>query len=160
MPAFFHKCKDMLFQNIKKVADDIVKGANKAMYKALDDNLSTMADANREQLTFGIDSTGNEIKPLYRSEPYARLKKALGSRSPFGTPDLKLSGAFHSGIFSKRNNKTIVFGGRDSKTGDLTSKYGDNILGLTEENRNNITYNQIIPDLFGWYSAQIKRLKQ
>lgn len=147
----------MLFQSLKKTVDTIVRGAKKAQYDAIDNNLSTIADANTAQMVSGLNADGGQLG-LYRSEPYARFKKAIGSRSPFGTVDLKLSGDFHSGVFARRKGDTITISSTDNKTGELTAKYGENIFGITEEKRNDIVNDQIIPELWDWYSKLIQQI--
>lgn len=147
----------MLFQSIKKSVDTIVRGAKKAKYDAIDNNLATIADANVEQMTAGLNAEGGQLG-LYRSEPYARFKKAIGSRSPFGVVDLKLSGDFHSGVFAQRRGDTITIFSRDSKTGDLVAKYGENTFGLTEQSRKGVANDQIIPEIWDWYSKLIQQI--
>jgi len=146
----------MLFARIKKASDNIVKNLSKEADKAVNNNLSTMRDLNVEQMEQGINSDGKEIGQ-YRSEPYAKLKKAIGSRAPFGTPDLKLTGAFHSGTFTKKTGKNLIFGSTDKKSSDLSGKYGSEIFGLTKSNQTDVT-DQIIAETFDYVTKQIQTL--
>lgn len=146
----------VMFKSLSQAVNQIVRNLDKVGNKAIDENLAVMADMNREQLTFGINAEGGEVG-AYRSESYARLKKSIGSRAPFGIPDLKLTGDFHSGIFAKRKGSELTFGGTDSKTSMLTEKY-DSILGLTEENRTDVKDNYIFPIITNWLGQQLRNI--
>lgn len=145
-----------MFKSLQKSVNTIVRSLNKVANAAIDENLSVMADMNREQLTFGINAEGGAVG-AYRSEPYARFKMAIGARAPFGIPDLKLTGDFHSGIFAMRKGSDLTFGGTDSKTSMLTEKY-DSILGLTEENRTDVKDNYIFPIITKWLGQQLRNI--
>ena len=149
-----------MFENIKKIADEIKTGLEDAKWEAIDNNLSTMADANVYRIERGQNVEGKALG-YYKSEPYARLKKSMGSASPFGTYDFKFSGNFLSGIFAKRNNKTIIFGSTDEKTQHLESLAKDNggtLFGLQEEQRTDIANGQIIPEIWDWVKTKMQRL--
>jgi len=146
-----------MFENIKKIADEIKTGLEAAKWEAIDNNLSTMADANVYRIERGKNADGNKIG-LLKSEPYARYKKSAGGIAPFGDVDLKYSGDFLSGLFAKRNNKTIIFGSTDEKSGMLQDKYGSNIFGLQEEQRTDIANGQIIPEIWDWIKTKMQRL--
>jgi hypothetical protein len=127
-----------------------------------------MADANVSRIERGKNTEGGDMG-YYRSENYADLKQAMGSKAPYGVFDFKFDHDFLSGVFAKREKDTIKFDSTDEKTTKLTllaEKFDSEVFGLTNVRiqdvltRENIVNEQIIPDLFGWYSAQIKRLKQ
>lgn len=155
---FFSNFGDMarMFKSLQKSVNTIVRNLNKVAKNAINENLSVMADMNREQLTFGYNTEGGAVG-LYRSEAYARLKKSIGSRSPFGTVDLKLTGDFHSGIFASRRGDDLIFGSTDGKTADLVSRYGP-ILGLTKESQTDVTDNYIFPIITDWIGQQIRQI--
>jgi hypothetical protein len=146
-----------MFEGIKKIADEIKSGLEAEKWKAIDNNLSTMADANVSRIERGVNADGNRIG-LLKSEPYARYKKATGGIAPFGDVDLKFSGDFLSGAFARRNNQTIVFGSTDEKSSMLQDKYGQNIFGLLEEQRTDIANGYIIPEIWDWVKTKLIRL--
>lgn len=94
-----------------------------------------MADLNISQLELGQEKTGNPITPEYRSELYADFKKSIGSKAPEGTPNLKLTGSFYDGINVQLNGMEYFISSTDGKMPDLVEKYGDDIFGLSEENK-------------------------
>lgn len=94
---------------------------------------STIADLNVKQLEDGKRVDGKSIVPEYQSDIYAKSKKSIGAKPTIGTPDLKLTGSFHSGIYaSKKGNEYIYTYSTDSKADKLNSKYRM-IFGLTTE---------------------------
>lgn len=148
----------MMFAGLKQLCDTVIREAEMQAMKAIDDNLGTMADMNREQLLFGINSEGNRVGE-YASPVYSALKKSRGSRAPFGVPDLLLEGNFHPSIFAKRNGDDIVFGAADWKYEKLSSPqfYGTEILGLTDQNKSEVTTGYIFPLIADWLTSQIRQ---
>lgn len=84
-----------------------------------------IANANRRQLRSGQRADGSRM-PDY--VPNSRQPMAPGPIQLFDT------GLFHEGIEPMFDDKGVELLGLDSKTGLLTGKYGEMILGLTEEN--------------------------
>jgi hypothetical protein len=152
----FFNPSDMLFKSLNTACNNIVRNLKKEANKAIKNNLSTMRDYNVEQMEHGCNAEGGMIGD-YRSEPYARLKKAIGSVAPFGNVDLKLTGDFHSATFAKRSGQNLLFGSKDRKTKELTAKYGGNIFGLTDENKTTVT-DQIIAETFDYVTTQIQKI--
>ena len=101
---------------------------------AIQDNEAAIVDLNRGQMEVGLTIKGDAISPEYRLFSYASEKKKMGSRSPFGIPDLKLTGDFHEGMFLEVDDRQYFIGSSDEKAGALAAKYKD-IFGLTEENK-------------------------
>lgn len=96
-------------------------------------NTDELADLNTQQMESGIMSTGENITPKYGSNAYAQYKKSIGSKSS-PTPDLKLTGDFHSGLYAKVENKKLKFGSTDWKEGTLQQQYTADIFGVTTDN--------------------------
>lgn len=86
-------------------------------------------DLNTSQLEVGRDSLG-EMLDTYASSNYAIYKKSIGSQAPLGIPNLKLEGDFYRGFICNAERGDIVITSRDSKTGKLKEKYGDDIFGI------------------------------
>lgn len=97
-----------------------------------------IADLNVKQLTEGKTEQGKSVVPKYRSKTYASAKKSIGSRAPSGTPDLKLTGDFHSSIYAKRRGDYIYTFATDPKTEMLNDKYRG-IFGLTKQSANELS---------------------
>lgn len=89
-------------------------------------NKEELADINVSQLDQGLLSTGKSITPKY-SPNYAIAKG-------FETPNLKLTGDFHSGVFVERKGSRLLFDSSDDKTPDLEKKYTPDIFGIAPQN--------------------------
>lgn len=99
---------------------------------------------NKDQLyEFGEDAR-KQLLPLYRSIYYADMKAELrGGRE---LTDLFLTGAFQDGFYLVVDGDTYYITSNDSKTQKLIEKYGENIFGLTDENKQ-VVYLLIKPEL-------------
>ena len=122
--------------NLKSLRD----GKLKDLYvDTLKENLPELEDAQIDQMRLGMNADGVEIG-RYRNPSYAEFKKSIGSKSKIGVVDLRVTGDFQSAIFGEVSKTSIEFDSRDSKTGKLVLKYGDEIFGLNEntlEEQNN-----------------------
>ncbi|PHJ59272.1 hypothetical protein VF04_35005 [Nostoc linckia z7] len=110
--------------------DKAIQQAIPITARAMQDSKQVAEAAQRDQMLHGKDKNGNPIGK-YRSGVYAIDKYRLSSLAGLGFADLKLTGAFHRGIFLKVNGDSYGFDSTDSKTGKLTTKYGDRIWGLS-----------------------------
>lgn len=104
---------------------------------AVVENQEEILDLNISQLEVGKDSLG-ELLERYALDVYAEFKQAIGSQAPFGVPDLKLEGDFHSGFVLIVDGKEIRITSTDDKTDDLEFKYGEDIFGLMEDSMDKI----------------------
>jgi hypothetical protein len=102
-------------------------------------NKEELADLNVSQMDKGLLSTGSKIVPDY-SPGYAAFKG-------FSTPNLKLEGDFHSGVFVERKGDRLLFDSKDSKTGKLEDKYTSDIFGIAPNNEQEWA-DEIEPDYF------------
>ena len=96
-------------------------------------SLGLIADLQREQLFAGIDSFGEPIIPEYSTDTIRRKGKK-SPRQPTDRVTLKDTGKFYKGIKGEIKDQKITVTSRDLKTEMLKGKYGDKILGLTDEN--------------------------
>lgn len=147
-----------MFENIAKISNTISGNLKQVADDAISYATADMADMNVEQMLSGIAANGRPITPEYRSDAYAQFKRATGGKAPFGTPDLHLTGDFHEGLFARYDGNSIVFGSTDSKAGDLADKYGNDIFGLTDENKEDIKDGVIFPEVLKWISEQLNML--
>lgn len=112
------------------------------------DTKPELISKNKEQLLdSGVNKLGQKLR-RYQSNSYAARKNRLNPFPGFGVPDLYRTGAFHGG-FQLRINSTNTFEifSTDSKSKDLTEKYGKDIFGLTEEKRNEYHKETMQPEL-------------
>lgn len=116
-----------LQQNVERVIENL----NKLVLDSAMELKETIADLNVKQLEQGKRSDGEDIEPEYASLEYAKGKKAIGAIPPQGTPDLKVTGEFHSGFYAaKKSDEYIYTWSTDSKANKLNAKYAK-IYGLT-----------------------------
>lgn len=119
---------------IKELSDRVQQiDVFQLMRKALVENEQKIVEMNREQMEVGVTSKGQTIDPTYRSAQYAQFKKKIGSRSPVGIPNLKLTGSFHEKMQMEIDDRSYSIYSTDDKERDLTAKYKD-IFGLNAEN--------------------------
>jgi len=146
-----------MFENIRKIAKEVIRGANKTGREAIKYATVDMADMNVDQMLQGVDADGNQIGE-YRSISYATMKQNMNPRPPAMWVDLHLTGSFHEKTFAKYSGNNLNFGSTDSKTNDLTEKYGENIFGLTENNQEAIKNDVIFPIIADWLNTKLKRI--
>lgn len=152
-----------MFKSLSGTVNQIVRNLDKVANKAIDENLSVMADMNVEQMMDGKNIEGDDIGRYGGSGKYAAMKQDMNPRPSAWVPDLRLEGNFHDGIFAKRNKNIIVFGSSDpdrDKVETLIAKYGAHqpFLGLTEENRAEVTNDYIFPIITDWLYQQLKQI--
>lgn len=99
---------------------------------------------NKKQLFSGIRSTGADIKPAYA--PLTILIKDQKGQ-PTDRVTLRDKEDFYDGLFVDVNSETFVINSSDSKTDALTGKYGEKILGLTDESRGEYVAYTFFPTL-------------
>jgi hypothetical protein len=131
----------MDFATLHRNFANLIESLDKLVLDSAMELKSTMADLNVKQLEKGIGYDGELIDRKYESLEYAKLKRKIGSKAPEGTPDLKLTGAFHSGIEAVRKDKAIVMWSTDEKTAKLDNKY-PKALGLSKK-----SITELKPDL-------------
>jgi len=106
--------------------------AKKLIVEAAGPHTDELADLNVTNMEQGLMSNGKNISPEYQSSEYAEYKSSIGSISS-PTPDLKLTGDFHEGVFAKISGENIEFGSTDEKESDLQRQYTDDIFGVQED---------------------------
>jgi len=146
-----------MFENIQKIARRVSKNIDKVSEKAIKESTIDMADMNVNQMMNGLNADGDQIGE-YRSVNYAAFKQRLNPAPPPMTPDLRLTGSFHSGLFAKYTGNDIIFGSTDRKSNDLATKYGANIFGLTESNQEEIKEGYIFPIITTWLSKELQKI--
>lgn len=113
----------------------------------IENNKEAIESLNQEQLNDGVDSRGEDIKPAY-SPMTIRIKRLKGQ--PTDRVTLHDKGDFYQGIQLKKVGTIYDLTGTDSKTGKLEAKYGKDIIGLSEENKEVVLEQILKPELFPW----------
>jgi hypothetical protein len=85
---------------------------------------------------FGINSNNIVLAP-YRSSIYAEMKFNLSGHD---YTDLRLSGDFQRNFYLIFSGQTYGIYSSDEKTSELVLKYGEDIFGLTEQNKEQAFY--------------------
>lgn len=124
----------MTFKELSKRVKRLKNDINDIVLDAVITHSDEVTDLQVSQLEDGIHPDGKNITPQYASDAYAKFKKALGSAAPMGTPDLKLTGAFHRGVNVKRSGKYVVIDSSDKKTKSLEEKY-NGLFGFAPQNK-------------------------
>lgn len=122
-----------LYNDIRKIAEEIVQS----------DELQLM-ELNRIQLSRGLTSDNTYITPEYRSGAYAVYKARKGSRSPFGTPDLKDTGNFYQSLYL---GDKFTIQSNIPYADNLVKRYGESIYGISKEDLKLYVQTSFIPKL-------------
>lgn len=114
---------------------------------AIDKTAEVMVDLNIEQLKKGYDSRGHRFHS-YRSRRYAQMKNQMNPDPGMWHPDLILTGAFISSFSVKLQGTSIHFKASDEKAPALLKKYGDDVLGLSDEYQEYYNHEIFYPPFF------------
>lgn len=112
------------------------------------DNEACIIDMNAQEQLYerGINRLGVKISDY---APYAPLtieiKKAKGQ--PTNRVTLRDEGDFESSFYFEVGDTQFEIRASDPKTEELIKKYGRQILGLTDENLEELIWNYIYPEL-------------
>lgn len=136
----------------------IATDKNKVINTSIRKNKSEITDLNTQgQLIKGLDSEGDTFG-LYRSVGYSLFKDQLaGRQASFGVVDLRLTGDFYKTFFvtAKDNDDFFIIDANTIKDEtDLAKKYGEDIIGLTDESKDKLL-ELLIPDVIDVYKKQI-----
>lgn len=124
----------MDFQTLHRNFGSLISELNELVLKSAMELKSNMADLNVKQLEKGIGTDDKKLEPSYQNLEYAKAKKSMGSIAPLMTPDLKLTGSFHSGIEAIKKGEAILMWSTDEKTPKLDKKYPKS-LGLNKSSK-------------------------
>lgn len=94
----------------------------------------------------GITATGVSIMDYAPYSEYTiELKAQKGD--PYDRVTLRDEGDFHRSFYLDIDNEKFTFDAEDWKTRELLRLYGDEIMGLTQHNIEELEKNIILPDL-------------
>jgi hypothetical protein len=77
--------------------------------------LDYIIELQREQTEQGLSPRGGLLRPEYASKYYAKKKIRMGSKAPFMTPNLKLTGDLLGGLYVKSSQKFWIIQTEDEK---------------------------------------------
>lgn len=123
----------------------------RALLLIIERNKAIVLDLNTKQLFEGRDSQGKNLQPPYKNAKYAELKRRL---NPAEVVDLRLTGAFHDSFFINDAEFPVTFGASDEKTGELVTKYGPDIFGLSVESKTELN-DQIREEITDYYKREV-----
>lgn len=90
---------------------------------------------NQTQLfQFGMKADGSFLGE-YKNKSYAAKKNARNPQPGLGRPDFKLTGEFYKDFYVKVSKTVFEVDSKDSKSASLIERDGENIFGLTKENK-------------------------
>jgi hypothetical protein len=98
---------------------------HKIINRAIAANVDIIIDQNLIQLDKGLDSLGSDLG-IYARYAYKDRWKPI---------DLNLSGDFRRSIYPQFSDESFTLEASDPKTSKLQMRYGDEILGLSEEGK-------------------------
>lgn len=113
--------------------------------KALEQSQQKIVELNVEQLyEYGENSLGVRIDTYRPYTPYTiSIKQEKGQ--PYDRVTLRDTGDFHRSFGVVFEPTGFYITATDHKTQELIDKYGPEIFGLTEINRQTITTNYVVP---------------
>lgn len=112
------------------------------------DNEHIIADMNSQVQLYeqGIDRNGDKIAEYAPYRPLT-IQIKLMKGQPTSRVTLRDTGDFHASFKVIANNISFFIDTSDIKADMLIKKYGEQILGLTEDNLNELIWEYIYPDL-------------
>ena len=126
-----------LVSNLSKFNAELTE----TIVNSMQSNSAEICDLNTDQLSKGQYIEGGLISPELRRPSYAENKKKKGGKAPEGVPDLKDTGDFYSGWYTKPVKDGLEIGSKDEKSDDLERKYADsssNIFGIPDKDKETI----------------------
>lgn len=115
-----------------------------------------IADMNSQGQLFekGIDRNGDSIASYRPYKPLTiEIKRLKGQ--PVNRVTLRDEGDFHASFQVIANNNSFFIDATDPKTLDLIRKYGEQIMGLTDENLDIFVWQYLYPELLTTLKEQL-----
>ena len=103
-----------------------------------------LEDANTAQLSEGLDADNRDITPEY-APLTVEIKQAKGQ--PTSHVTLRDEGNFYAGIVAQVRGEAVALEGTDPKTQELQQKYGNRILGLSDQAVDEFREDYVRPEL-------------
>lgn len=112
------------------------------------ENEHIIADMNAKIQLYekGVNRLGERLDS-YRPYSPITIRVKLAKGQPTNRVTLRDEGDFHASFRVIANNISFFIDATDIKTEDLIAKYGEQILGLTDENLYELVWEYMYPDL-------------
>ena len=127
------------------------KGLDQIYLAVMQNQTEEIIEQNRQQMLEGKTSKGKKIKPKYASKAYQ--KKTQNKQRLGGTPDLKVSGDFHSDIKLKKKKSDFEFTTSLSYVKKYVIPKYDDIFGLEPVREKKFRRDVFIPE----YTKKVKQ---
>jgi len=111
-------------------------------------NEAQICDMNSEEQLYekGQNALGVDIMDYMPYRPLTiRIKTEKGQ--PTDRVTLRDTGDFHGSFYVEANNDGFRIDAKDWKRDELVRKYGSQIFGLNDENKNELAHEIMLPDL-------------
>ena len=120
------------FEVLQKKLQKLKNNTKEVLVEVLNSNEKSIIKLNTQDQLFkkGIDSRGKVIEPAYAPSTIKRKKR---KGQPSNRVTLKDTGDFYSDMDIDYGQKDFTMINYDDKYKDLRKKYGEDILGLTDE---------------------------
>lgn len=137
---------DELLDRVERFNEELTSG--RLMHDIIMANEAYIIDMNAYEQLYkrGVNRMGVSIMDYRPYSPYTiRYKKAVGQ--PYDRVTLRDEGDFYRGFFIEADDRMFYISSTDDKTQKLTKKYTNYIFGLTDENKAELTWEYVYPDL-------------
>ena len=115
-----------------------------AVGQVVADNAGVLELDNIQQLEEGLDADGRAITPAYTFATVA-IKKEKGQETSF--VNLKDQGDFYRGLVARVRGQAVELVGTDPKTAELQAKYGNAVIGVSDEAVGDFRETYVRPEL-------------
>lgn len=129
-----------LISSLKNIRDNYLVMAS----DVLSDNTDKIEDLNLMQLNDGENYDGSQIEPFYTPFTVAQKKR---KGQPYDRVTLRDTGAFYKGIQANIFQNKFEMIGTDAKTAKLENKYGNLIIGLSDDSKETLVKDILTPGL-------------
>lgn len=140
---------DVIENMIKRVSEFEQKlSSGLLVHDIIIENEAYICDMNAEEQLYerGVNRVGVNISDYAPYSPVTiQIKQIKGQ--PYDRVTLRDEGDFHSSFYIEADNMQFEIKASDEKTEFLIRKYGRQILGLTDENIQELIHEYILPEL-------------
>lgn len=137
---------DELLDMVERFNEELTSG--RMIQEIIMANEAYIIDMNAYEQLYnkGVNRLGVSIMDYRPYSPYTiSYKKEVGQ--PHDRVTLRDEGDFYRGFFIEADDTMFYISSTDEKTDNLTKKYTNYIFGLTDENKAELTWEYIYPDL-------------
>lgn len=140
-----------MFRELAQKARKI--NVNKLALQVAQANAGLITDNVIDQLDVGIAGDG-AVVGKYTTDYYSRFKRRIGSNSPYGVVDLKVTGGLYKGLRTKVTPTEVTTDSKVSHSKYQKERYGDRIYENTEQNSKKVKRKNSI-DIVETYSKAL-----